>query len=75
MITTLINQKRGLNRFSKLPDDGDPQLFKINDIVSSRFVKTLSMNITNTQLCFVGKMLMQRIVTFYQQKIKVHLLI
>ena len=24
MITTLMNQKRGLNRFSKLPDDGDP---------------------------------------------------
>ena len=24
MITSLINQKRGLNRFSKLPDDGDP---------------------------------------------------
>ena len=24
MITTLMNQKRGLNRLSKLPDDGDP---------------------------------------------------
>ena len=24
MITTLMNQKRGLNRFNKLPDDGDP---------------------------------------------------
>ena len=24
MITALMNQKRGLNRFSKLPDDGDP---------------------------------------------------
>ena len=24
MITTLMNQKRGLNRFSKLPDNGDP---------------------------------------------------
>ena len=24
MITTLMNQKRGLHRFSKLPDDGDP---------------------------------------------------
>ena len=24
MITSQINQKRGLNRFSKLPDDGDP---------------------------------------------------
>ena len=23
MITTLMNQKRGLNRLSKLPDDGD----------------------------------------------------
>ena len=23
MITALMNQKRGLNRFSKLPDDGD----------------------------------------------------
>ena len=23
MISTLINQKRGLNKFSKLPDDGD----------------------------------------------------
>ena len=24
MITTLVNKKRGLNRFSKLPDDGNP---------------------------------------------------
>ena len=24
MIYILVNQKRGLNRFSKLPDDGDP---------------------------------------------------
>ena len=24
MINILMNQKRGLNRFSKLPDDGDP---------------------------------------------------
>ena len=24
MITTLMNKKRGLNRFSKLPDEGDP---------------------------------------------------
>ena len=24
MIITLMNQKRGLNRFSKLPEDGDP---------------------------------------------------
>ena len=24
MITTLMNQKRGLNRLSKLPDGGDP---------------------------------------------------
>ena len=24
MITILMNQKRGLNRLSKLPDDGDP---------------------------------------------------
>ena len=24
MITTMINQKRGPNRFSKLSDDGDP---------------------------------------------------
>ena len=24
MITILMNQKRGLNRFSKLSDDGDP---------------------------------------------------
>ena len=24
MITTLTNRKRGLNRLSKLPDDGDP---------------------------------------------------
>ena len=24
MIITLMNQKQGLNRFSKLPDDGDP---------------------------------------------------
>ena len=24
MITTLMNQKLGLNRFIKLPDDGDP---------------------------------------------------
>ena len=24
MITTLMNQKRGLNRFSKMLDDGDP---------------------------------------------------
>ena len=24
MITTLMNQKRGLNRFSKLSHDGDP---------------------------------------------------
>ena len=24
MITTPMNKKRGLNRFSKLPDDGDP---------------------------------------------------
>ena len=26
MIITLMNQKRGLNRFSKLPDDRDPWL-------------------------------------------------
>ena len=25
MIITLMNQKRGLNRLSKLPDDGDPR--------------------------------------------------
>ena len=25
MIITLMNQKRGLNRFSKLSDDGDPK--------------------------------------------------
>ena len=25
MIITLMNQKRGLNRFSKLPDDEDPR--------------------------------------------------
>ena len=25
MINILMNQKRGLNRFSKLPDDGDPR--------------------------------------------------
>ena len=24
MITTLMNQKRGLNRLNKVPDDGDP---------------------------------------------------
>ena len=24
MLTTFMNQKRGLNRLSKLPDDGDP---------------------------------------------------
>ena len=24
MIITFMDQKRGLNRFSKLPDDGDP---------------------------------------------------
>ena len=24
MISTLMNQKRGLNKFNKLPDDGDP---------------------------------------------------
>ena len=24
MIITLMNQQRGVNRFSKLPDDGDP---------------------------------------------------
>ena len=24
MITTLMNQKRRLNRFNELPDDGDP---------------------------------------------------
>ena len=31
MINILMDQKRGLNRFSKLPDDGDPLAPKLTN--------------------------------------------
>ena len=43
MITTLMNQKRGLNRLSKLPDDGDPwapnNLLKLKESSSSEYMR------------------------------------
>ena len=39
MITTLMNQKRGLNRLSKLPDDGDPWAQVGNDQEKAQSVK------------------------------------
>ena len=42
MINILMNKKRGLNRFSKLPDDGDPWAPNNVCIIYSHFVKLLS---------------------------------
>ena len=48
------------------------QLFEINNIVSQCFVKILNVNITNTLLFFV-QTAMQKILTFFQQKITEYL--
>ena len=45
MITTWMNQKRGLNRFRKLPEDGNPwapnYLLKKNTIIAVDFVDNI----------------------------------
>ena len=38
MINILMNQKRGLNRFNKLPDDGDP--WAPNNLLTPELKKT-----------------------------------
>ena len=54
MITTLMNQKRGLNKFSKLPDDGDPcapnNLLKPGAKVETRWAKHQTRNSGLNQL-------------------------
>ena len=42
MINILMNQKRGLNRFSKLPDDGDP--WALNNVLTPEQKKNTSKN-------------------------------
>ena len=42
MIITLMDQKRGLNRFSKLPDDGDP--WEPNNLLKSGAKEKHQMN-------------------------------
>ena len=40
MINIMMNQKRGLNRFSKLPDDGEP--WASNNLLTSEQKKNTS---------------------------------
>ena len=55
------------------------RLFKTNDVVSSRFVKFSEVNFSNMPIFFVEKMLeafaMQKLLSFFQQKISVYLVI
>ena len=54
-------------------------LFKTNDIVSKRVVKISKVNISNKPIFFVEKMCdafaLQKLLSFFQQKISVHLVI
>ena len=54
-------------------------LFKTYDIISERVVKISNVNISNKQIFFVEKMCeafaLQKLLSFFQQKISVHLVI